>query len=51
MTEYLYHIDSYLREFDAGVLFSDAVNRFVIWTGQLFTRAEEGSFVTSAPYL
>lgn len=30
MTEYLYHTDSYLREFDAGVLFSDTVNRFVV---------------------
>ncbi len=30
MTEYLYHTDSYLREFEAGVLFSDPANRFVV---------------------
>jgi misacylated tRNA(Ala) deacylase len=30
MTEYLYHTDSYLRDFQAGVLFSDPVNRYVV---------------------
>jgi misacylated tRNA(Ala) deacylase len=30
MTEYLYHIDSYLREFEAGVLSSDVVTRSIV---------------------
>jgi misacylated tRNA(Ala) deacylase len=30
MTEYLYHTDSYLRDFEAGVLLSDPVNRYVV---------------------
>ena len=30
MTEYLYHTDSYLREFEAGVLFSDVASRSVV---------------------
>jgi misacylated tRNA(Ala) deacylase len=30
MTEYLYHTDSYLREFEAGVLLSDAATRSIV---------------------
>jgi misacylated tRNA(Ala) deacylase len=30
MTEYLYHTDSYLREFEAGVLFSDVAARSIV---------------------